>query len=1142
MKQLITLLAGVVFCYTAFATTFTVTSNADSGPGTLREAIIMANANGILVPDFIHFNFPNQTEVGRTINLQSELPQLTSNLTIDGTTQAGTNLGLSNARVTLYLDHYTSNPFSYFFILNATTVTIYGICFKFFDDPDSGGGLNYAIGLRNASNIIVGAPGKGNLFSAVRVGVSNNYWNYFNPDSVKNITIQNNVFGLSSTNQIVKGGLIDLRGAANITIGGPSLDKGNLHIRASIALHEIDNSASQFFAKIQNCRINVNWDNSFYYYSNSGSLSLTGNMIDDTLTTRTWLLDNVFCGSGLTGIGLYQLSHRVVVQGNELGLNAAGAACQYSPYDIGIDAYCKKILIGGYNTSEQNIIHGTIYVPKHGVHVLQNQISGTIENTSIAAPDPFIKITEYDNNLIKGVANSNAKIQLYTTECQSASSCFLKKYFAVTWADASGSWSFPYTLATPNLIATATISDSSTSAFTKVDVDYINYRVIKDATCGKSNGSIKGIKVYQGTHIRWYTSTNQLISTDTNLVNVPAGTYYLHVSNGANGCIFGLSFTINDISPPVILNPLPIITPATCGLNNGIISHTTYSFFRNIWYNNLMDSIGNASFVNNLAPGNYFFKLINLTDTSCYKLYGPFIVTNASGPSLNSNSVVLLPATCSNANGSIIGITAVNVTGIPFILWTDSLNNPVGNALDLLNVMPGKYRLKFKDQSTCDTIITPFYSIIGIGSIGIDTTGKIITPSKCSFNNGSIANIKITSGQTYTWINTATNAVMGNNINLTGMPPGNYQLTVSNSSGCSKQTPVINIGQTAFVPVAVTTYNLQHALCAQNTGAIAVTAFSNTASLFSFLWTDSITSQIIGTGNSITNLTGGTYQLFATDTNGCQQKIFGAAVKNMPLPIFDYTNMQLQNDQCNLSTGSIKNIAVTNLTGPTVYTWVNQNNVTVGSSINLQNIAAGTYILNVTDAGVCNLQSVPIILVNTDAALPAPLYDNLVIPRYSAANLRIKGAVTGSYLLLQNATASIPLQQNSSGNFTVPGINNDTVFYIKQANGTCISPTVAVTVKVVDKSFFAIPNAFTPNGDGINDRLNVRVIGYINLIYFKVYNKWGELVFETRKFTDGWDGKYKGELQNTGSYIWIAEGRDIQGNLLTDKGMFTLIR
>ena len=93
-----------------------------------------------------------------------------------------------------------------------------------------------------------------------------------------------------------------------------------------------------------------------------------------------------------------------------------------------------------------------------------------------------------------------------------------------------------------------------------------------------------------------------------------------------------------------------------------------------------------------------------------------------------------------------------------------------------------------------------------------------------------------------------------------------------------------------------------------------------------------------------------------------------------------------------------------------------------------------------------------------------------------------------------------------------------------------------------DKSYFAIPTAFTPNGDGKNDRLTVRVVGFIELSYFRVYDRWGQLVFETHKLNDGWNGLRKGQMQNSGAYVWMAQGRDIKGKVMKDRGSFVLIR
>lgn len=255
MKKIIILFLVLGKLCPVFADTFIVTSNTDSGSGTLREAITLANANGSAVTDVINFNIADVTEAGRTITLQTALPAISSNITIDASTQPGAMLGIGSARVTLFLDHYTFLPFTFLFIQNASYVKIYGLCFKYFSNPDTGSGEHYAIGLRNSSNVTIGGPGKGNMFCDVRETITNRFWNY-SSDAIHEITIQSNVFGLNSLNYPVAGGEIHFDGAANVTIGGPTLAEGNLFVDANITIHESPNTLLSFFVKLQNNRFN----------------------------------------------------------------------------------------------------------------------------------------------------------------------------------------------------------------------------------------------------------------------------------------------------------------------------------------------------------------------------------------------------------------------------------------------------------------------------------------------------------------------------------------------------------------------------------------------------------------------------------------------------------------------------------------------------------------------------------------------------------------------------------------------------------------------------------------------------------------------------------------------------------------------
>jgi gliding motility-associated-like protein len=86
-----------------------------------------------------------------------------------------------------------------------------------------------------------------------------------------------------------------------------------------------------------------------------------------------------------------------------------------------------------------------------------------------------------------------------------------------------------------------------------------------------------------------------------------------------------------------------------------------------------------------------------------------------------------------------------------------------------------------------------------------------------------------------------------------------------------------------------------------------------------------------------------------------------------------------------------------------------------------------------------------------------------------------------------------------------------------------------------------VPTAFTPNGDGLNDILRA-VTFDADLKKFTIYNRWGEIVFTTTDANKGWDGLLKGEKQQTGVYVWYAEGTDFNNVPISIKGTTTLIR
>lgn len=103
----------------------------------------------------------------------------------------------------------------------------------------------------------------------------------------------------------------------------------------------------------------------------------------------------------------------------------------------------------------------------------------------------------------------------------------------------------------------------------------------------------------------------------------------------------------------------------------------------------------------------------------------------------------------------------------------------------------------------------------------------------------------------------------------------------------------------------------------------------------------------------------------------------------------------------------------------------------------------------------------------------------------------------------------------------------------------CITDTAIFIVKFEDCGRVFIPNAFTPNGDGINDIFYIR--GNVNLIIFKIYNRWGENIFISRDINHGWDGTFKGVQAPMEVYVYFAIIEE-EGIIKKYKGNITLIR
>ncbi|MFN8298122.1 MAG: PKD domain-containing protein [Chitinophagales bacterium] len=122
--------------------------------------------------------------------------------------------------------------------------------------------------------------------------------------------------------------------------------------------------------------------------------------------------------------------------------------------------------------------------------------------------------------------------------------------------------------------------------------------------------------------------------------------------------------------------------------------------------------------------------------------------------------------------------------------------------------------------------------------------------------------------------------------------------------------------------------------------------------------------------------------------------------------------------------------------------------------------------------------------------------------------------------------------------------NQTQTVYVSAINEFGCKALDSVQIRVVgcDPNWIFIPNTFTPNDDGLNDKLFVRGIGLRKLEYFRVFDRWGHLVYEGKDVNDGWDGKINGKAAEIATYVYLVKGECTSGNTIEKQGNVTLIR
>jgi gliding motility-associated-like protein len=196
------------------------------------------------------------------------------------------------------------------------------------------------------------------------------------------------------------------------------------------------------------------------------------------------------------------------------------------------------------------------------------------------------------------------------------------------------------------------------------------------------------------------------------------------------------------------------------------------------------------------------------------------------------------------------------------------------------------------------------------------------------------------------------------------------------------------------------------------------------------------------------------------------------------------------------------------------------------------------YILTTTNATGCLKSKTDTVIVTV---IP-PIYpdagkDTFAVPGQS---LQLQASGGANYAWTPTSFLNNPSISNPVAIFdnSVDSI----VYSVRVSNGACYADA-EVKVRIFKTGpDIIVPSGFTPNGDGKNDVIRPILLGINKLIYFSVYNRWGQLMFSTMEQNKGWDGNFGGYAQPSGTYVYQALGTDYTGKTILRKGTVVLIR
>ncbi len=226
------------------------------------------------------------------------------------------------------------------------------------------------------------------------------------------------------------------------------------------------------------------------------------------------------------------------------------------------------------------------------------------------------------------------------------------------------------------------------------------------------------------------------------------------------------------------------------------------------------------------------------------------------------------------------------------------------------------------------------------------------------------------------------------------------------------------------------------------------------------------------------------------------------------------------------------------------YTW---NPASLLTGANTLNPLAGpqqttAYILTISDTFYCLKSVADTLLVQV---IPLPVVsagDDTVAVIGEPLQLTATANEEASFIWFPSNNISNNSVYNPVVIVNNPAVNSLTYFVTATTAKGCAT-TDSVHIKIYKtKPNIVIPTAFSPNADGRNDVFKPIAIGIAQLLFFRVFDRYGKLLFQTKNIGEGWNGLFDGKLQPPGTYVFEVEGSDYEGKIITKKGTVVLIR